>query len=119
VSCLLPSAGAAWGPLQDALNDAEDVIKNEGERNGIKFYDYEIKSPVSDILSDLLPPLLVCSIAACWLCGVGMLILALCSGEQARRVPKRVALLSRAVLCCAVACCGVLCRPTTTCPALQ
>lgn len=37
------------GTLQDALNDAEDVVKNEGERNGIKFYDYEIKSPVSDM----------------------------------------------------------------------
>lgn len=56
-SLLLPPtsrpACACWsllfGPLQDALNDAEDVVKNEGERNGIKFYDYEIKSPVSDM----------------------------------------------------------------------
>jgi hypothetical protein len=32
--------------LQDALNDAEDIVKTEAERNGIKFYDYEIQSPV-------------------------------------------------------------------------
>jgi hypothetical protein len=32
--------------LQDALNDAEDIKSVESERNGIKFYDYEIASPV-------------------------------------------------------------------------
>lgn len=32
--------------LQDALNDAEDIKSVENERNGIKFYDYEIASPV-------------------------------------------------------------------------
>lgn len=31
---------------QDALNDAEDIKSVESERNGIKFYDYEIASPV-------------------------------------------------------------------------
>lgn len=45
-------AGADYD-LQDALNDAEDVIKNEGERNGIKFYDYEIKSPAYHYLSSI------------------------------------------------------------------
>jgi hypothetical protein len=45
-------AGADYN-LQDALNDAEDIVKTEAERNGIKFYDYEIQSPAYHYLSSV------------------------------------------------------------------
>lgn len=45
-------AGADYD-LQDALNDAEDVKSVEVERNGVKFYDYEISSPSFHYLSSI------------------------------------------------------------------
>lgn len=45
-------AGADYD-LQDALNDAEDIKSVESERNGIKFYDYEIASPSFHYLSSI------------------------------------------------------------------
>jgi hypothetical protein len=44
---LLCRLAVVCGSPQDALNDAEDVKSVEVERNGVKFYDYEISSPVS------------------------------------------------------------------------
>jgi hypothetical protein len=42
-------------PLQDALSDATSTDRSEAEKDGIKFFNYKIDSPVSDAVCVIQP----------------------------------------------------------------